>query len=354
LFVPAEGDPVYYVRRSVVRAEEEAQVEVQPLGSFRSLGERLSSRFPHVFRQAAAQQPIIATEFDVLPVQQYHRLQQILPGIQWTDGSMLIRETRMIKTEYELGRIRAAASVVNDALEYALSRLKVGMAEFELMSEIEYDLRKKGHLGFIRMRGYNQELVTGMVGGGAAIAMPTSFDGPAGGQGLSPASPQSSGRRRFAANEPILLDIGCCIDGYVIDQTRTAVIGEMPEDLARAYAVSEQLLRSAEEQLKPGVICEQLYLNALDLAAEAGLSQHFMGYGDDQVKFLGHGIGLEIDELPVLAKGFTYPLEPGMVIAVEPKFTFPGRGVVGIENSYAITENGYEKLTVSREGIIRV
>jgi Xaa-Pro aminopeptidase len=72
------------------------------------------------------------------------------------------------------------------------------------------------------------------------------------------------------------------------------------------------------------------------------------------VKFLGHGIGLEIDELPVLARGFKQPLEAGMTIAIEPKFTFPGIGVVGIENSYLITDDGFENLCISREGIIRI
>ncbi|TBL80595.1 M24 family metallopeptidase [Paenibacillus thalictri] len=354
LFVPVEGDPVFYVRRSVVRAEEEAQVEVEPIGSFRSWGERLKARFPQVFGGGQQKQPVVATEYDVLPVQQFQRLQTMLPGVQWADGSAMIRETRMIKSAYELDRIRAAARLIDEALEHALGLLRPGMAEFELMSEIEYYIRRRGHLGLMRMRGYNQETITGMVGGGAAAAMPTYFDGPAGGQGLSPASPQSAGRRKFERDEPILLDIGCCIDGYVIDQTRTAVIGELPGDLAEAYAVSEQIIRSTEQLLKPGTISEHLYFNSLDLAEKAGLALHFMGYANDQVKFLGHGIGLEIDELPVLAKGFTYPLQPGMVIAVEPKFTFPQRGVVGIENSYAITPDGFEKLSVSREGVLRV
>ncbi|WP_248928308.1 M24 family metallopeptidase [Paenibacillus hamazuiensis] len=355
LFVPAEGEPMFYVRRSVVRAEEEAAVAVRPVGSMRTWGERLKAQFPQLLAGGAdGPQPIVATEYDVLPVQQFQRLQQLLPGVMWADGSMLIRETRMIKSAYELDRIREAARLIDEALEHALGVLREGMAEFELMSEIEYFIRRRGHLGLMRMRGYNQEIVTGMVGGGAAAAMPTYFDGPAGGQGLSPASPQSAGRRSFRRDEPILLDIGCCIDGYVIDQTRTAVIGELPEELARAYAVSERILRSAEERLRPGTVSESLYAAALEQAAEAGLSEHFMGYADDQVKFLGHGIGLEIDELPVLAKGFAYPLEPGMVIAIEPKFTFPGRGVVGIENSYAITPDGLEKLTLSREGVLRV
>jgi Xaa-Pro aminopeptidase len=155
-------------------------------------------------------------------------------------------------------------------------------------------------------------------------------------------------------NEPILIDIGCCIDGYVIDQTRTVVVGRLDEQLTHAYRISESILRSTEAYLRPGTMCDELYVLAVEQAAQSGLSEFFMGFGADQVKFLGHGIGLEIDELPVLAKGFKIPLEAGMVIAIEPKFTFPGRGVVGIENSYLITAQGYTKLTCSREGIISI
>jgi Xaa-Pro aminopeptidase len=128
----------------------------------------------------------------------------------------------------------------------------------------------------------------------------------------------------------------------------------LSEELKETYTFSEEILRSTEAMLKPGTIAESLYFNALEQAEAAGLSRHFMGYGQDQVKFLGHGIGLEIDEWPVLARGFRMELMPGMVLAIEPKFTFPGRGVVGIENSYLITEQGFEKLTLSREGLIHL
>jgi Xaa-Pro aminopeptidase len=128
----------------------------------------------------------------------------------------------------------------------------------------------------------------------------------------------------------------------------------MDDRLAHAYRISESILHSTEALLRPGTLCDELYIMALGQAAEAGLSEFFMGFGADQVKFLGHGIGLEIDELPVLAKGFKLPLDSGMVIAIEPKFTFPGLGVVGIENSYLITNQGYTKLTRSREGIISI
>ena len=296
----------------------------------------------------------IGTELDVLPVQLYVRLQTALPGAVWEDGSLLVREQRMIKSPDEVTAIRAAARVVDAALEAVIPHIREGMAEFELMALIEHQLRLRGHQGLMRMRAYNSELITGMVAAGAAAAVPTYFDGPAGGTGLHPSSPQSSGRALIGRGEPILVDIGCSIDGYLIDQTRTLVIGDLDPELQRAYDVAEQVLRATEARLQPGVIAEHLYLLALDQVQEAGLSAHFMGYGADQVKFLGHGIGLEIDELPVLAKGFKYPLAPGMVIAIEPKFTYPGRGVVGIEDTYLITDTGYEKLTISRDGILQI
>ncbi|WP_088831683.1 M24 family metallopeptidase [Paenibacillus tyrfis] len=351
LFVPAEGEPRLYVRRSVARAQEESAVAVEPLGSFRAFGTQLAQTFPQLASGSAV---TLAAEFDVLPVQQWQRLQSVLPHVVWKDGSMLIRETRMIKSPREISCIREAAQIIDGALENALTRLEPGMTELELMSAVEHYIRLHGHIGVMRLRGYNQEVLTGVIGAGEAVAKPTYFDGPAGGQGLGPTVPQSVSRRPIERNEPILIDIGCCIDGYVIDQTRTAVIGDLPDDLRQAYDVSEAIIRSVESMLKPGILCEQFYIHSLGMAQEAGLGDHYMGFGDDQVKFLGHGIGLEVDELPVLAKGFRYPLEPGMVIAIEPKFTFPGRGVVGIENSYAVTDTGFEKLTVSREGLIRL
>jgi Xaa-Pro dipeptidase len=350
LFIPTEGEAIYLVRRSLVRAEEEASAVVEALGSWKTLGERLRSR-----AGAAAGEPLrVATELDVLPVQLYARLQTALPGAVWEDGSLLVREQRMIKSPDEIAAIREAARVVDGALEAVIPHIREGMAEFELMALIEHQLRLHGHQGLMRMRAYNSELITGMVAAGASAAVPTYFDGPAGGTGLSPSSPQSSGRAPIRRGDPILVDIGCTIDGYLIDQTRTLVIGDLDPELQRAYDVAEEVLRATEARLQSGTIAEHLYLLALDQVQEAGLSAHFMGYGADQVKFLGHGIGLEIDELPVLAKGFKYPLAPGMVIAIEPKFTFPGRGVVGIEDTYLITEGGYEKLTVSRDGIRRI
>ncbi|NBD24364.1 M24 family metallopeptidase [Paenibacillus glycinis] len=357
-FVPAAGEPVFYVRRSLERARRESAIAVTALTSLRGFRAQLASDHPAVFGGGSGTVSAvnIATEMDVLPATTYARLAEAVSGgvagTALTDGSSLVRGMRTIKSPWEVGRIEAAAQVVAEALEASLPVLKEGVSELELMARLEYEMRIRGHIGLMRTRSYNMEIMTGMLGSGAAAAVPSAFDGPAGGLGLGPAAPQSTSRRTIRRDEPILIDIGCCIDGYVIDQTRTAVIGSLANDLADAYAHSERIVRHAERLMRPGTACDAIYAASLKDAAHAGLADHFMGFGSDQVKFLGHGIGLEVDEWPVLARGFGNPLEPGMVLAVEPKFTFPGRGVVGIENSYLITDDGCRALTKSPEGLI--
>jgi len=350
VFVPAAGEPTYYVRRSVTRALAESQIRTTELLSFRAFGQQLNADYPQSFAGVeGGQLPLIGSDLDVMPAQLYLKLGEVIPGARIADASGILRSVRSVKSAYEIDRISNAAEAVAVALEEGLAELKPGVTELELMAIIERGIRRRGHIGLMRMRGYNQEIMTGIVSAGEAAAEPSYFDGPAGGRGLSPASPKSVSLRPIGRDEPILLDLGCCIDGYVIDQTRTAVIGALNPELESAYQVSEAIIRGTERLLRPGTTPEQLYVQALEMAESAGLAGHFMGFGKDQVKFLGHGIGLEIDEWPVLARGFREPLEPGMTLAVEPKFTFPGQGVVGIENTYLITEDGCRTLTVSPE-----
>ncbi|WP_138755180.1 M24 family metallopeptidase [Paenibacillus sinopodophylli] len=353
LFIPSTGEATFYVRRSVQRAKLETAIRVAELGAFRLFGETLAQHYAYL--GSKGEEFRIAADLDVMPAQLYLKLKELLGSavrLEMVDGSSHIRKLRMIKSAWEISRIEGAAGVVAESLTAALHVLREGISELEWMARIEYELRIRGHIGLMRMRGFNQEITTGMVISGPAAAVPSYFDGPAGGMGLGAASPQSVSRSIIKRNEPILIDVGCCVDGYVIDQTRTAVIGKLPEILQHAYEVSELLMASTEKRMLPGTPCSSLYEAALAECASANLSDHFMGYGTDQAKFLGHGIGLEIDEWPVLAKGFGMPLEPGMVLAVEPKFTFPGLGVVGVENSYLITEQGPRTLTGFKEGLI--
>jgi Xaa-Pro dipeptidase len=345
LYIPSSGRACFYVKKSVNRAREESTVEIEALGRLRELGARINERFGKPEK--------IGLELDVLPYQLGVRYSSILQA-EIVDISSIIRMQRAVKSSFELAQIHQAAKLVDEVIQLIPTWITPGMTEIELAAKMEYYLRIRGNINLNRMRGYNQELALGMVTSGAAAATPTYFDGPAGGLGLTVASPQGASRKQLEQGAPILIDFSTVVEGYMIDQTRIAVIGELAPDLVEAYEVSRRILRVVEQFGKPGITWEALYQCALDIVAEAGLSNFFMGFGDDQAKFLGHGVGLEIDELPILAKGFQEPLEIGMVIAVEPKFTFPGRGVVGIENTYVVGEQGLESLSISSEEIIKV
>jgi Xaa-Pro dipeptidase len=346
LFVPQTGEPCFYVKKSVTRAELEASVPVEEMGRMKELGQRITARFGTVKR--------LGLETDVLPYGTALRFLGLFPGAEAVDVGFPLRMIRAVKSEYELAQLREAAKWVNEIIAALPETVRPGMTELELSAKIEYTLRLKGHIGIYRMRGYNQELCLGMVASGSAAATPTYFDGPAGGLGLTTASPQGSSRKEIQPGEPILVDISTVVEGYIIDQTRMAVIGDLDPELQRAYDVAVRIIKEVEKLGKPGVSWESLYVKALEMAEEAGLKEHFMGYGKDQAKFLGHGVGLELDELPVLAKGFSQPLEENMVIAIEPKFTFPGKGVVGIENTYLVTQEGLKSITFAPEEIVRI
>ena len=144
------------------------------------------------------------------------------------------------------------------------------------------------------------------------------------------------------------------MNGYLADQFRTCVIGELARNLEKAHDCSRDIHRLLQREAKPGIPCSKLYALAVETATSNGYGDFFMGYGEGQVKFIGHGIGLEIDEYPIISPHFEQDLKEGMVIAIEPKFVFPGKGVVGLEDDYLVNSNGLERLTLTDQILIKV
>lgn len=346
LFIHREKEPTFYVKKSVQRASNESVFSIEEMGRLSKLGQRIEEKYGVING--------LGIEEDVIPYKLAIRYVQSFSQAQAISASSLIRKVRAVKSSHEIELIRQSAEKVNHVIQSLSKHITVGMTELELVAEIEYQLRLQGNFNIYRVRGYNQELVLGMVASGKTAAIPSYFDGPAGGVGLSTAYPLSASMQPIQANEPILIDIAAVTEGYLIDQTRMAVVGQLTDTLQKAYQVSLKILRDLERLAKPGVAWEAPYLHALQLVEAEGLADHFMGYGADQAKFVGHGIGLEIDELPILAKGFTQPLVKGMVVAIEPKFTFPDLGVIGIENTYVVQDDGLSPLTQSSEEIIYI
>ena len=334
LWIPATGEPFLMVRKSLARAKvESALTDIRPFPS--------SKEFPALFGESVQK---IGFTFDVAPVQQLNYYSKLLSGCEFVDISAVNREVRSVKSEFELEQLRISGAALGSVFKMVPEFLKSGMSELDLAAEFEYRLRKLGNEGYVRMRAFNQELFGGLAvsAGGASYGF---FDGAVTGKGLSNASPQGASLDIIAENNPVFLDYTGVFNGYITDMTRIFVIGKLDPQLQRAFDLSLEIQAHLQAALKPGAICEELFLQAVEIAEKAGLGAHFMGMPGEQAKFVGHGVGLELDEYPVLAQGFKVPLQAGQTIAIEPKFVFPDKGVIGIENTFAVSSSGGEKIT---------
>jgi Xaa-Pro aminopeptidase len=338
LFVPAEGAPLLLVRKSFERA-----VQDSPLGNVVAV-KNLAGLKKSIEREHSAPLKRLGMELDVLPVNNYRLYAELFPKAAISDVSPLIREARMVKSEYELGMIKLAARM-NDALYSAVGDiLKEGMSEVEFAGLLEARYRKNGHQGFVRVRSFNSEVFYGHIMSGANLAVPSCSVGPTGGPGLNPSMPQGPDAKIIRRHEPIQIDYVAVVGGYMVDQARTFFIGEPPEKFLKVHATALAIQDALIAQGCEGTRAEKLYDTAMHIAAEAGLTEGFLGY-PQPVPFVGHGFGLELDELPVVGRKSPYILQEGMVIALEPKFILPGEGLAGIENSFVVTKKGLEKLT---------
>ena len=222
----------------------------------------------------------------------------------------------------------------------------------DLAAEFEMRLRKAGGEGYVRMRAFNQELFQGLAVSGDHGCTPGFFDGAVTGSGMSKASPHGASEKTINRGEAILIDYTGVFDGYILDMTRMFVIGNLAPDLQQAFDTALAIQAAIAEAMQPGAICAEIFGLAEQMATNAGLGSCFMGAPGEQAKFVGHGVGLELDEMPVLAKGFNVPLQLNQTIAVEPKFVFPGSGVVGIENTFVVSKDGGERLTTLNDALI--
>lgn len=337
LWFPREGEPLLAVRKSFERAKIESAVKnIVPLKTYSDL--------PGLIPNPGE---TVGFETDILPVVTYHQVSKHFSRSKIVDGSTPVRNARGVKTPYEVECIRRAAKQLDTMFLDIPPQLHEGLAEFELAARIEYVLRMAGHQGFTRVRRFNMEMHYGAVSFGETAAYPHSFDGPVGVRGLYPAVPMMGSRRTLKRNEPVMIDICGGYAGYISDGSRTYSLGPVSQQMRDTHQYILELNTWIEDQLRPGNIPSRIYESILDRVAKTSFSKHFMGAGENQVRFVAHSVGLELDETPVIAPKFDTPLEPGVVLAVEPKVFYPGLGGVGVENTYLVTEGNCERLTVS-------
>ncbi len=345
LYVPAEGEAFLMIFKDVERAVAESPLTVLSLASPKKIPEILSERgYPLPV--------VLGMELDVLPANLYFQYAAIFKGARIVDVSTEIRLIRAIKSDFEIGLLRNAAALSDKVAAQVPEILKEGMTEVALAGQLESYARSLGHQGIVRMRLWGSELFYGHLMSGPAAAIPSYLASPTGGSGVSALIGQGAGFKKIARNEPVLVDYVFAWQGYISDHARIFSIGPLSDDLLKAHEAMLDIQEEVKAKALPGVLTGDLYEMMIALAADRGYEEFFMGVGDRRIRFTGHGVGLELDEFPFIAKGQKLPLAKGMVIALEPKVILPGKGVVGIENTHLVTDRGLEPLTKIGDGIV--
>lgn len=347
LFIPREGKPILMIRKSFTRASMESPIET-------IIDVKTPKAIPGILQERGFAFSKVGIELDIIPYNTWQFYSKIFADTAFVDISGAVKVQRAVKSDYELGLMQRSCAIIDEVFSEVPAMVREGMPEIELASLFEAGMRRRGYGGCSKMRAFNQDFFLGNVNTGASGASPTYFDGPVGGPGLTPANnPHGAGWKNIARNEIIFIDYTCVVNGYTADCARMFVLGDLSEKMYEAHAASLKIQEALMTMMRPGMPCEDIHLHSLQMAEDMGLSDSYMGIGQDKVRFVGHGLGLELDEFPIFAKGLKMPLAAGMTFALEPKFVFP-EGAIGIENTFVLREDGAHKMTHGPENIIKL
>ncbi|MDR3129744.1 MAG: Xaa-Pro peptidase family protein [Tannerellaceae bacterium] len=339
-YLPAEGEPWFFIKRPVNEQGEHIRYIRKP------------EDIPALIREVGIPLPeTLLLEADELPYREYVRLEGIFHPKATGNATTLFHAARRIKTDYELTLFRLGGKAHTLAYQSIPDLFTPGMKETELQWEIERVMRRCGCMGLIRTFGTSMEIFMGSVLAGDNAEAPSPYDFALGGGGVDFSLPIGGNGTNIEKGMTVMVDIGGTVTPYITDMTRVFSYGRLPEEAYRAHQVSIDIQSVVSELAIPGAVCSELYDVAVRIASKEGLEDFFMGT-KQKAQFIGHGIGLQLNEGPILSHRSKDILEKGMVFALEPKFVLPEIGAVGIENSFIVHEHGLEKITTAEEQIL--
>jgi len=338
VWLPREGEPVLMVRRGIARARLESPLA--RIVEYRTYGD--------VARLCAeAGSPL----GDVLGVEQAglnwglgDKLRAKFPEARFTDASQVLQRTRAVKTPFELTIIRDTCERHAAAFTEFAATVRPGMNENDIAWLAWNICVAHGHCGVMRVTSLESEAFFGQVAVGGTVNQPFFNDGTIGYIGPHPAMPYMGSDKVIWGPDMLLIaDTTLGWKGYYSDKTMVFWSGKpqtFPDTLRRAQDTCMEIEQRCAELMRPGTTPAELWQTAKAIAEKAGFAEGFMGLGGNKVSFVGHGIGLMSDEWPAVAGGFNDPLEPGMLLAMEPKIGIAEYGMVGVENMFEVTPEG--------------
>jgi Xaa-Pro dipeptidase len=347
LWLPREGEPLLLVRKGLERCRlESPKTNTALFRSYSDIAELCE-------KAASPLSLVVAAEMSALPWSLSTTLQARLPGIRFVSDEHIMLTIRSIKTPWELAKMRICGERHHQCLyELLPAILRPGMNEREIAHHTWQIFFAQGHCGMLRMGNYGEEVFLGHVSVGENGNYPSHYNGPLGLKGEHPAVPfMGHGNSVWQAHEVLMLDVGFGFEGYTTDKTQMYWSGtraSVPDGVHQAYELCQKIQERAAHSLRPGILPSSIWKDACDYVGTTKFTEGFMGLGDNKVHFLGHGIGLVIDEPPVLTHRFDTALQEGMTLAIEPKIALPGIGMVGVENTFEVTPDGGKCLTGSR------
>jgi Xaa-Pro dipeptidase len=346
LLIPRGGEPELFVRRSFERALDESLfLAIRPMASFRDAA-AVTGTVPET----------AYLETEVVPLALLERFRKYFPVRNVLSLDRAIARTRSVKSAYEIRRMERAGAIHRSVLEDGVpGMLREGMTEAEFGAGVYSMMVREGHHGIVRFGMFQTEIEVGQLGFGDSSIYPAAFDGPGGCRGIGPAAPVlGSQSRTLRKGDLVFIDNACGFEGYQTDKTMTYMFGtSLPEEAVAAHRQCVELQDRMAAMMKPGILPLQVYSTVYE-SLPPGFLENFMGFGNRRAGFLGHGTGLQVDELPVISEGSTEPLEEGMVLALEPKKGIRDIGMVGIENTFVVTPGGGRSITGHHPGLMLV
>lgn len=347
LIVPASGEPFTLARKAITRISREIpHIPLEPFTGSKDLMAILERR--KVSKPARVAYPLDVTSYATVM-----RFQEMFGSPEIVDFAWDIRLLRIIKSEAEIAIQRKAGEIMGAIPDVVREKFRPGITEIEMSAEMEHYLRLRGHTALIRCRREGVEMSgIGLCSSGENSLAGTKFDGICGGTGITPAAAYGASLSPITEGIPGIVDFAFSYEGYIVDQTRMFCWGNPPDEAMRAYDSMVKIHKAVIKNLRPGAVWQNLYEDSVKMADELGYSDYYMGVGTERVRFVGHGVGLELDEPPFLAAKMKQTLEAGMVLAVEPKVALPKLGIIGIEDTFVVTEGEPEQLTKAPEEFV--